>query len=181
MKNTPRIIMIHSCNQNWDEMILNKEGRHCNLCHKTVIDFRHNSIQEIQNYSQGKKQLCGLFKIEQLDPDLIDAEKIFFPLQKFIVVILSFISYDLIGNNLQADKVHKSKNTPSINQALIKAENSTNNNSQKTLPIQKQTIVDDTHHTTTIAKSNRRRLYFSKRFPFIHYKKQNYPGRYFGE
>jgi len=57
------------CNQNWNSMLLNKEGRFCNSCSKTVIDFTKMKNSEIKNYlienSMGES-ICGHFKFDQV-------------------------------------------------------------------------------------------------------------------
>ena len=57
------------CSQNWNSMIPNKEGRFCNSCSKTVIDFTKMDIPEIKNYlieNSGKEGVCGHFKFDQV-------------------------------------------------------------------------------------------------------------------
>ena len=49
------------CHEDWTKMSPNKEGRHCGLCDKTVIDFTVMSQEEITNYLSNnyKAQICG--------------------------------------------------------------------------------------------------------------------------
>jgi hypothetical protein len=49
------------CHEDWTKMSPNKEGRHCGLCDKTVIDFTVMSQEEITNYltHNSKAQICG--------------------------------------------------------------------------------------------------------------------------
>ncbi|MFQ6603880.1 hypothetical protein [Flavobacterium sp. C3NV] len=57
------------CNQNWNSMLPNKEGRFCNSCSKTVIDFTKMENSEIRNYlieNSGKESICGHFKFDQV-------------------------------------------------------------------------------------------------------------------
>lgn len=57
------------CSQNWNSMIPNKDGRFCNSCSKTVIDFTKMEIPEIKNYlieNSGKEGVCGHFKFDQV-------------------------------------------------------------------------------------------------------------------
>lgn len=56
------------CHEDWDKMTPNQQGRFCNNCQKTVIDFTNKSDGEILNYfknHQGK--VCGQFREEQLN------------------------------------------------------------------------------------------------------------------
>ncbi|WP_232099681.1 hypothetical protein [Flavobacterium bizetiae] len=50
-------------------MLPNKDGRFCNSCSKTVIDFTKMEISEIKNYlikNSGKEGVCGHFKFDQV-------------------------------------------------------------------------------------------------------------------
>lgn len=58
------------CNENWDIMAPDEQGRFCSLCEKTVVDFTGMATTEISSYlraSAGKK-LCGRFNTKQLLP-----------------------------------------------------------------------------------------------------------------
>ncbi|GGF01772.1 hypothetical protein [Flavobacterium limi] len=57
------------CNENWNSMSPDKNGRFCNSCNKTVIDFTKMNKQEIQQYfaeNSGKERICGHFKLNQI-------------------------------------------------------------------------------------------------------------------
>lgn len=59
------------CNQNWNSMTPDKNGRFCGSCNKTVIDFTKMENLEIKNYlieNSGKESICGHFKFNQVDP-----------------------------------------------------------------------------------------------------------------
>ena len=49
------------CHEDWTKMSPNKEGRHCGLCDKTVVDFTVMSQEDIANYltHNSKAQICG--------------------------------------------------------------------------------------------------------------------------
>ena len=49
------------CHEDWTKMSPNREGRHCGLCDKTVVDFTVMSQEEITNYlsHNSKAQICG--------------------------------------------------------------------------------------------------------------------------
>lgn len=57
------------CSQNWNSMIPNKDGRFCNSCSKTVIDFTKMENLEIKKYlieNSVKEDVCGHFKFDQV-------------------------------------------------------------------------------------------------------------------
>ncbi|MFI5161399.1 MAG: hypothetical protein ACHQHN_08975 [Sphingobacteriales bacterium] len=51
------------CRQLWQQMTIEKEGRHCAGCSKTVLDFTRMSNEEIISYLSTKTNVCG--RIEQ--------------------------------------------------------------------------------------------------------------------
>lgn len=63
-----KISIPEPCHENWGVMTPNEQGRFCQSCQKTVVDFTHWSTADIQNYfarHYGQK-VCGRFKNEQL-------------------------------------------------------------------------------------------------------------------
>jgi hypothetical protein len=59
------------CHQNWEDMIPNGEGRHCNECSKTVVDFTNYSDAELVAYfSNLQGKVCGRFRASQLSRSL---------------------------------------------------------------------------------------------------------------
>ena len=62
------------CQQNWEHMKPNANGRFCEHCKKTVIDFTGMSAHEVESYyaEHISEYLCGYFKHNQLFPDSPD-------------------------------------------------------------------------------------------------------------
>ena len=56
------------CHENWDNMTSKDNGRHCNACMKTVVDFTTMTDEEVQQFLVNKQSehLCGRFKSTQL-------------------------------------------------------------------------------------------------------------------
>lgn len=71
-RSTPFSISIAKpCHQNWEDMIPNGEGRHCNECSKTVVDFTNYSDAELIVYfSNLQGKVCGRFRATQLSRSL---------------------------------------------------------------------------------------------------------------
>ena len=75
------ILSIHEpCNQGWDAMPETEQGRFCDSCSKTVVDFTSMSDAQLINYflEQKNRQVCGRVMTDQLDTMLSPAE----PVQK---------------------------------------------------------------------------------------------------
>jgi len=55
------------CFENWNEMSPREQGRHCNACSKTVVDFTGWHPQEILFYLKANAGTCGRFRNDQLN------------------------------------------------------------------------------------------------------------------
>jgi hypothetical protein len=57
------------CHEDWKAMTPNEQGRHCNVCCKTVVDFTSMNDEEVKHFFFNKKKeesVCGRFRNEQL-------------------------------------------------------------------------------------------------------------------
>ena len=64
------------CNESWDAMTPEKDGRHCAQCCKTVVDFTNWEPEDILYYmqQQGKGDVCGRFMAEQLNTPILPSQ-----------------------------------------------------------------------------------------------------------
>src|SRR4051812_22686169 len=63
-----QISIPHPCNQSWDEMTPTGNGRFCDHCLKTVIDFTTWSDAALYNFfSKNDGPICGRYFESQLD------------------------------------------------------------------------------------------------------------------
>lgn len=58
----------HPCFNKWEDMHINREGRYCTSCNKTVTDFTLFTDEEIKTYfiNNIDKKICGRFQKKQL-------------------------------------------------------------------------------------------------------------------
>jgi hypothetical protein len=58
------------CTEDWGKMSPEQQGRHCQVCCKTVVDFSKKSDTEIVDFlkANAEKKICGRFRSEQLVP-----------------------------------------------------------------------------------------------------------------
>ncbi|HET6992669.1 MAG TPA: hypothetical protein VFJ43_15150 [Bacteroidia bacterium] len=56
------------CTEDWGKMTHEEQGRHCQVCCKTVVDFSQKSNTEIIGFlkSNSGNKICGRFRAEQL-------------------------------------------------------------------------------------------------------------------
>lgn len=67
MERKYKITIPEPCQEDWNKMIPNENGRFCGNCSKNVIDFTNIIPEEIQIYFQQNTNVCGRFKKSQLD------------------------------------------------------------------------------------------------------------------
>ena len=62
------ITVPNPCNENWDSMMPQNQGRFCTSCQLVVTDFTKMDDQEIINYfrTHQKEKICGHFRSDQL-------------------------------------------------------------------------------------------------------------------
>ena len=68
MKKGVRIDIPKPCSENWGTMTPTENGRHCNACNKTIIDFSAYTNKEILNKLKNGPT-CGRFHPSQLNRD----------------------------------------------------------------------------------------------------------------
>jgi len=55
------------CNEDWNKMTPNDNGRFCDTCKLTVVDFTKMSDDQIKNYLLNNGYVCGRFDCTQVD------------------------------------------------------------------------------------------------------------------
>lgn len=60
------VIIPEPCQEQWHNMQARGNGRHCNACQKTVVDFTGWEADDILTYLKGNRQTCGRFTADQL-------------------------------------------------------------------------------------------------------------------
>ena len=102
------------CHEDWNQMSPNEQGRHCNSCMKTVVDFTLMSDTEVQHFLLNNKQehSCGRFTSRQLQTIQIELPPDIFilkmPLWKqFLVACLIAFGTTLFSCEVKhSDPVH---------------------------------------------------------------------------
>lgn len=69
----PNYSISKPCSEDWNKMTAEEQGRHCQVCCKTVVDFSQKSNDEIVGFLQKNvsSKVCGRFRKEQLQPHKI--------------------------------------------------------------------------------------------------------------
>ena len=75
--NQEYIKLAFNCQEDPESMTSTTNGDFCSACQKEVIDFTKMSIAEIQEIRSRESEMCGQFRVEQLEAHLrpIEAPK----------------------------------------------------------------------------------------------------------
>lgn len=65
-----KITIPKPCHENWNQMTPDEKGRFCGVCSKSVRDFTRLSDLEIIENVSGNTNICGNFRVNQLDRNL---------------------------------------------------------------------------------------------------------------
>lgn len=63
------------CHEDWNKMTPKEQGKHCAACNKTVIDFTKQTDEQIIKTFEASGKLCGRFKTQQLNREIVLARK----------------------------------------------------------------------------------------------------------
>ncbi|SHM27149.1 hypothetical protein SAMN05444266_107214 [Chitinophaga jiangningensis] len=95
------------CSKSWDEMEISGEGRYCDSCCKTVVDFTQLTDEQIITLiSKHTGRLCGHFNVSQLNRNLLPMQ----PQYRLVPVILLSAGMLLVHGAASAQQV-KTKDT----------------------------------------------------------------------
>lgn len=168
-----KLSVIFECDQDWDDLKPTACGRYCDVCKKEVYDLTGKSSEEIGLAREENSELCGMLLTEQLDTGLHPVE-INAPsrLKYYTAFLVTFLGLELATSKAQNKKEQKmevvnneKKSTPSTQAPTIITEDE---NGEPVMTVQPVNQVKRYH---------RKKIYLSKRFPFIHIRKRHVMGR----
>jgi len=127
METKYKISIPEPCQEDWNKMSPNENGRFCSSCSKNVVDFTTMLQDEIQHYFAINKnnKICGKFRKSQLDTVTIQIpSRVLYSQTQYhkIFLLALFISMgttlfscaDKEGNKQKIDKVEIIKDTTEI-------------------------------------------------------------------
>jgi hypothetical protein len=84
------------CHEDWNQMLPAEQGRFCQACEKTVVDFSQMSDEQVLNYFKIKQQtserVCGRFRAEQVSkPVPFHWQKWPLSLQRFAMALVAVV------------------------------------------------------------------------------------------
>lgn len=106
-----------SCHEDWDNMTSATQGRHCNSCQKTVIDFTSMTDTQLANFFKTKNEnVCGRFYSDQLNNEITISKSTLPWLKYFFTITLPAFLFSQKSNGQskmiaeQITHTNKSKN-----------------------------------------------------------------------
>jgi hypothetical protein len=117
------------CHEDWNKMSPTQQGRHCESCCKTVVDFEMMTDQQVLNFfAHAKGETCGRFGSDQLNRPLeetkVDKKKGW---QWFVATIASLFFF-MNRSNAQGKVVMGKPMPPANRQATVKEQKNIKSN-----------------------------------------------------
>ena len=81
------------CSEDWHKMTNLEKGKFCDSCKKQVFDFTQLSNIELARKIKKGDNICGRFKEEQLNTDLILPQKSYMPKFGYMLSLLGFLGF----------------------------------------------------------------------------------------
>ncbi|MBK9176911.1 MAG: hypothetical protein IPM46_11370 [Flavobacteriales bacterium] len=160
-----------SCQENWNRMSPVEGGRFCGKCQHAVVDFTGWSREAVLAYKRAHPDACGRYLPEHLEPQLIPLADLLKPKRGVLAAGL------LLGSVQVMAQVDAPPPTEQIAPAGIEPA-ALDQVQPVLLPTDKPDGVNGTcpvpeeepkwHHNRRPA----RKLYVSKRFPFVHVRRR---------
>jgi hypothetical protein len=178
MSSKEKIKLVFECDQEWEDMIPTACGRYCTLCRKEVFDFTKKTIAEIQEIKDTKGEVCGMFLPEQVEPDLIEIDIPF--IRKMRYYAAAFATF--LG--IETAQAHaKEARSPAIE--MVAGSNAfdhpgpgdhptgRDSRSKKKVKLSNKKVKSGTDVPQIKRK---KKIYFSRTFPFIKIRKKRRTG-----
>ncbi|MBP7409169.1 MAG: hypothetical protein KA941_10465 [Flavobacteriales bacterium] len=156
-----------SCKENWNQMPTVGNGRFCQKCQHSVVDFSNWDHAAVVTYKQAHPEACGRYRLEHVEPDLIPLADLLLPKRGILVA----------GLALGAIQVSAQVSEPQPTEQVAPVPDPATPTGIKAVPLVVSDKPDGVHGTCPrivleeplpTAYKNPSRLYVSKRFPFVH-------------
>lgn len=108
--------------EDWSKMNPNNEGKFCNSCSKTVVDFTKMSKEEIQTYFKQKsgENTCGHFYTSQLDENIKTNASVFKRVNYFATIVLGlFLPLSSCKKQVKGELIRPNKDSVSMSKTTV--------------------------------------------------------------
>ncbi len=165
---TSKIRIKFRCDQDIDNMTIDTDGKpFCEMCQKSLVDFRLKSLKEVVNYTKEKKEVCGILKAEHVVEDnVVDIITLSGIKRMMLVFTTLFITEIAYAQNLE---------TSNLKTETIIQENEEVDTENEEVECIKEIRTESTKIKKYKSKSYKIYGFFvSRRFPFIRFRKKIY-------
>ncbi len=165
--------MHFTCDQRWEDMAPLGNDRFCHSCQKPVIDFTGWERDAMVAWFKERPLSCGQFRAEQIDPSLVAMKELDLGVRRGFFAALAALTFAT---------AHAQQGTPShapTEQAPHSAVRATHATPPAKLEVDRCWVEKETRAVdkSSTRSAPRRKLYISKRFPFIHLRHRRTMGR----
>lgn len=155
---------MNACKEDWGAMSPTEGGRYCGRCQHAVVDFTGWSRTAVAAYKQQHPDACGLYDLEHIHPHLVPLVDLLRPARSVLVAGLALGSIQAVA---QSEAPYPTEQLPTATPntpAAVIADKP--DGVHDTCPVPVDTAPARLRHKPY------RRLYVSKRFPFIHIRRR---------
>ncbi len=115
-----RIQITKPCNEKWNEMTPTEKGAFCSKCKKEIFDFTNTSNYQIAKLLDNNQNLCGKFKPEQLNTDILSSENMRYTKKGLFFGLSALLSLTMpVFGQSSTQKVFKTEQAELLNNKLV--------------------------------------------------------------
>ncbi|MBL8002524.1 MAG: hypothetical protein JNL05_11225 [Flavobacteriales bacterium] len=166
------------CREDWNAMPPAAGGRFCGKCQHAVMDFTGWDRAAVLAYKRAHPEACGLYRAEHIEPDLVPLVDLLRPRRGLLAAGLALGAITVTAQ-APADPAPTEQRAPDGTR-ITKPER-TGDHALRPVsePGYQEVCPRPDPPPVAKAKPHRfRRMYVSKRFPFIHFRRPRIMGRY---
>jgi hypothetical protein len=173
MEAKKNIKMQFICSRQWESMDITADGRFCSSCNHLVHDLTSKKHEEIIALASGGTKVCGMFRAEQIEPDLVEIE--LKPLKALRYAAAAMFTF--FGLELSTVKAQDGTKTPATHKTDASG-NAVDARNSPVCPVGTADMIEreeKNEKPEVVARKKRKAIlvtdkasyYWSKRFPFI--------------
>lgn len=173
-----KLQLTFECDQDWDDMRPTACGRFCDVCKKEVHDLTGKSTREIKQLKAADSEMCGMFTIDQVETGLAPVDfKFVRKVRYYAAALATFLGLETGYANERSAQRYAIEIVAKDNittHAPKPGDHPTGRDSRKKkrLSFKKHPKPDEP------VKKKKKKVYLSKRFPFIHLRRPRIAGKF---
>ncbi|MFK7786089.1 MAG: hypothetical protein AB8B56_13290 [Crocinitomicaceae bacterium] len=176
------INLTFSCQEDIESMAKTNDGAFCSACQKEVIDFTKMSIAEIKETRKLESEICGKFRIEQLEPHLRPIEAPRMKSIAFLSTLLLSLNFNSASAQSTVDpkveQSHGASNAPNLTPSEVEEKTESGQHiSMSRASVSEEPVISD-RELRKLNREHQKKWFWSKRFPFLHKKRRHLSGRF---